>query len=99
MCIRDSLYKPTLREMLTPTVRTLHQLENNMLDCEDRNGEGTFWVLLYVVSAMFVHLFGKYITRWEKYVVSLIIKETFVVRVVEVATSLKLKDLEENQLD
>ena len=34
---------------------------------------------MYLISAMFVHLFGKYITLFEKIVVENSIRETFVV--------------------
>lgn len=58
-------YKPTLKQILTPTVRTLHHLEQQILDnySETRGSEGSLWVLMYLIFAVFVHLFGKYITR------------------------------------
>ena len=70
------LYKPTLKQMLTPTVRTLHQLEQHMMDnyTEARGTENSLWMLMYLVSAVFVHLFGKYITPFEKIVVAEMVK-------------------------
>ena len=89
------LYKPSLKEMLTPTVRTLHHLEQQMMDnySEARGTENSLWVLMYLVSAVFVHLFGKYITPYEKIVVAELVKETFVVSVIYVATSMEVKEL------
>lgn len=62
------LYKPSIKQVLTPTVRTLHHLEQQMLDnySEARGTENSLWVIMYLISAMFVHLFGKYITPYEK---------------------------------
>ena len=89
------LYKPTLKQMLTPTVRTLHQLEQHMMDnyTEARGTENSLWMLMYLVSAIFVHLFGKYITPFEKIVVAEMVKEAFVISVIYVATGLEVGEL------
>ena len=54
---------------------------------------------MYLISAMFVHLFGKYITPYEKIVVENIIREAFVVSVIYVATGMEVKGLEESKID
>ena len=53
---------------------------------------------MYLFSAMFVHLFGKYIMSYEKIVVENIIREAFVVSVIYVATGMEVKGLEEGRV-
>ena len=56
-------------------------------------------MLMYLISAMFVHLFGKYITQYEKMAVCRMVKETFIVSVIYVATGMEVSGLKENEID
>jgi len=54
---------------------------------------------MYLVSAVFVHIFGKYITPFEKIVVAEMIKEAFVISVIYVATGLEVSNLNEELME
>ena len=54
---------------------------------------------MYLISAMFVHLFGKYITQYEKMAVCRMVKETFIVSVIYVATGMEVSGLKEEEID
>jgi len=54
---------------------------------------------MYLVSAVFVHIFGKYITPFEKIVVAEMIKEAFVISVIYVATGLEVRNLNEKLME
>lgn len=94
------MYKPTLKQILTPTVRTLHHLEQQMLEnySETRGSEGSLWVFMYLISAIFVHLFGKYITPFEKLIVAELIREAFILSIIYMITSLELPSLDVDKL-
>ena len=53
---------------------------------------------MYLVSAIFVHLFGKYITKCEKVVVAEMMREAFVLSVIFVGTSMEMVTSEEKDL-
>ena len=57
---------------------------------EARGTENSIWVLMYLISAIFVHLFGKYITAHEKVVVADMMREAFVVSVIYVGTAMEV---------
>lgn len=54
---------------------------------------------MYLISAVFVHLFGKYITPFEKIVVAEMVREAFVISVVYVATGLEVEGVDEENMD
>lgn len=50
------------RELLTPTIRTVHNMERHILsEVGDSDYEG-LWTILYLCFTIFVHMFGKYLT-------------------------------------
>lgn len=50
---------------------------------------------MYLISAIFVHLFGKYITAHEKVVVADMMREAFVVSVIYVGTAMEVGKMKE----
>jgi hypothetical protein len=79
------------RELLTPTIRTLHKMERAISSEVSDTDSDKLWTLLYLCFFIFVHVFGKYLTAPEKRVVETLIWEGFAVSVIEVATSLQIQ--------
>lgn len=75
--------RPGFLQRLTPNVRTLHYLENQILQYNnERESTGSIWVLLYIFSAAFVQVFGKYITRPEMGQLIEILRDAFILQLI-----------------